>query len=326
VKKTLQILLPLALGIGILWWYISGFTADQWKSVKKALHQADYTLVIISLFLGLLSHLIRAWRWKYLLIPITGKTPRNINLVLAVGISYLINLGIPRSGEVARAGTLAKYEQLPFNKVMGTVIAERVADMIMLGLFVLLGFFLEMKKLSTFLKPYFSEQWILGGGFLLLTGLAGIISVFKARQSNKQFVRKTADFLHGILQGAMNIFHMKHKSIFLLETLLIWGLYLMMLQVVLLAFPETLKLSFGAIIFTFVAGSLSIVVSNGGIGTYPVFVTSALSLFGVPRSTGFAFSTVMWTSQTLLLIIMGIISLILLPVVNRKPSPAEANT
>ncbi len=317
-------MLPLALGIGILWWYVSGFTREQWESVKEALHQARYEYVFVSLILGLLSHLIRAWRWKYLLYPISQKHPRNINLVLAVGLSYLINLGIPRSGEVARAATLSKYEQLPFNKVMGTIIAERVADMIMLGLFIFLAFFLEMKKLTVFLSPYLPEHWIVLILLFILLSIAGVLVMFKARRSKNNFIKKTADFLHGIWSGALNIFHMPQKIVFLLETILIWGLYLAMLWVVMQAFPGTSGLPLGAVIFTFVAGSLSIVLSNGGIGTYPVFVTAALSLFGVSQPEGFAFSTVMWTSQTLLLILMGVLSLVLLPIVNRQPSNSGA--
>jgi len=318
LKKFLKIFLPLALGIGILIYFLSGFTSRQFDQIKNSIRHADYGLILLSLLLGLASHLIRAFRWKYLLYPIAGKHPRNINLVLSVGVSYLMNLGIPRSGEIGRAAILAKYEKLPFNKVMGTIIAERVADVLMLILFILLAFFLELKKITGFLSPYLPRHP--GWTVTVLAGLfvAGLSVLYILSKSRHPYLRKIFTFAQGIIHGAMNIFTMPYKWIFILETLLIWFLYLAMLWVVMLAFPETAHLGFSAVIFTFVVGSLSIVLSNGGIGTYPVFVTEALRLFGISKEGGFAFSIVMWSAQTLLLIVMGVLSLVLLPVVNRE--------
>ena len=318
MKKFLKIFLPLALGIGILIYFLSGFTSRQFDQIKNSIRHADYGLILLSLLLGLASHLIRAFRWKYLLYPIAGKRPRNINLVLSVGVSYLMNLGIPRSGEIGRAAILAKYEKLPFNKVMGTIIAERVADVLMLILFILLAFVLELKKITGFLLPYLPHHPVWTA--IILTGfiIAGLLGLYVLSKSRHPYFRKIFNFVQGIIHGALNIFTMPYKWIFILETLLIWFLYLAMLWVVMLAFPETAHLNFSAVIFTFVIGSLSIVLSNGGIGTYPVFVTEALRLFGVSKEGGFAFSIVMWSAQTILLIVMGVLSLVLLPVVNRE--------
>ncbi len=308
----------MGIGLAIFFWYLSSFDASQWKLIREGIANANFGWVMLSMLIGLASHILRAHRWKYLLEPVVNTPVRLINLILSVGISYLVNLGIPRSGEIARAGVLSQYEDVEFSKALGTVFTERIIDLFMLGLFILLGLSLEFHFIRNMLSPLFSGHngnhiWKLI--FIPLFLLVFFIWLFLSESKTAQ---KIKDFLRGLLTGILSVIKIKHKSVFIAETVFIWLGYLLMLYVVMFAFNETANLGPGAIILVFIVGSLSIVISNGGIGTYPVFVTEALALYGIPRETGFAFSLVMWTSQTLLVIIFGLFSFLLLPIVNGK--------
>ncbi len=325
MKKLLQILIPLGIGLGIFVYYISGFSTKQIEEIKSAFFDVNYFWVILSLMIGFISHLIRAYRWKYLLEPISNHPPRIHNLILSVGISYLVNLGIPRSGEVARAALLSKYENIIFPRVLGTIFTERIVDMFMLGLFIVWGLFLEFSIIKQILISVLP-----GDGFLFTRNLILIVILLLSLLivlyfSKSSLSLKIKKFLTGIISGLLSIFKIKHIKSFIIQTLLIWASYLLMLYVVMLAFEDISKLDLGAIILVFIVGSLSIVISNGGIGTYPVFVTEALMLYGISKETGFAFSLLMWTTQTLLVILFGMVSFILLPVLNRKYPVRQSN-
>ncbi len=326
MKKTLKIVLPLLFGIGILVYFLSGFSREQFIEVKQSIAQANPWLILLSVLLGVLSHIIRALRWEYLLEPMVNKKLNKLNLIFAVGLSYLLNLGIPRSGEIARALTLTKYEKLPFAKVMGTIIAERAIDLILLGFFILLSLSLEwnlfLNMLRSVFGPVSSGKTIL---FLAGLGLFTLLLLFILHKSQTTISKKIKGFLGQIITGFFSIIKSKNKMAFLFQTLVIWGLYLLMLYVVMLAFEETRHLGLGAVLLAFVAGSISIVLSNGGIGTYPVFVTEVLVLYGVSREAGFAFSITMWTAQTLILILFGLISMAGLQWVNQKTLPKPIN-
>ncbi len=326
MKKTLKILLPLVFGVGVLFLFLRGFSEQQYQNVITSIRRADIRLIVLSVLLGLLSHIIRAVRWKYLLEPFAGKRPKTWNLIFAVGLSYLVNLGIPRSGEVARALTVAKYENLPFARVMGTVITERIVDTIILLLFVLAGLWVEFDMISGYLDQYY-QNLPKGKWFIFLLSLtillwAGFIFTIK---SESVLARKIKNFTAEIKNGVFSIIRSRHKTAFFIQTFLIWFLYVLMLYVVMLAFDETKGLPSGAVLLSFVTGSLSIVLSNGGIGTYPVFVTETLLLYGVSKDGGFAFSLTMWSAQTLVLILFGIVSMMMLPAVNRKNANSQAN-
>ncbi len=326
MKKIFQVLVPLAIGIGVLLYFLSGFTREQYEEVGNSFARSNKLLLLLSVFLGLISHIIRGVRWKILLEPFSGKTLKYGNLILSVGVSYLVNLGIPRSGEISRALLVVKYEKLPFAQVMGTIIAERIIDVLILGLIILFTFFLEFDVIYSLVASFFPHISIVEFIFLsLFTIILFIVTFFFLLRSSHPFSKKIKDFFRQIIEGVLSIRKAENLKLFWLETFLIWLLYLLMLYVVMLAFDETSGLGFGAVLSAFVAGSLSIVLSNGGIGTYPVFVTEILMLYGVSKEAGFAFSLTMWTAQTLILIVFGLVSFILLPLFNRNDSIRGSN-
>ncbi len=317
MKKALKIILPLLLGAGILYYYMSGFTDKQLHEIIESIKHAEFKWVFLSLFLGLLSHIIRAYRWDYLLDTLSYH-PRKTNLILTVGLSYLLNLVIPRAGEVGRAASLSKYEKgISFDKTFGTIVAERIADIFFLLLFIGLAFFFQFDLIYEMLAPKIPKNpiWLIGE--LLAIAIVFYLIFQWLKKSNNIIIVKIKNFVLGLLKGMASILKMPHKWWFILQTAIIWLLYVAMFWVVLFAFPETKNLGIDAVLVSFIAGSIAMVISNGGFGVYPVFVAEALALYGVSIETGTAFGLLMWTTQTLLVIIFGLLCMLALPIYNK---------
>jgi hypothetical protein len=314
-SKALQIILPLALGVFLIWYSYNKFNPEQIESIKFYFKNANYSWVILSITFALLSHFSRAYRWNYMLQPLgyKAKLPNNI---MAVGIAYLMNLGIPRSGEVARALVLKKYEGTPFDKAFGTIIAERVADFIILSGLILIAVISQFATLKNFLIANFELQKILIALLVLIT--IGILFFVLLRRAKHPILLKLKSFLLGIKEGAFSIMHMKNKWGFIFHTLFIWLMYLLMFYVCIFALPETSHISFPVLISAFVVGSFAIAFTNGGFGTYPVAIAGILLLFDVPFEVGTAFGWIVWTSQFFMILVFGGLSFILLPIYNRK--------
>ncbi len=232
-------------------------------------------------------------------------------------MAYFANLGIPRSGEFLRATALTTYEGVPFEKGFGTIVTERVIDLIMLLLVIALALFLQTDIILDFL----SEKGVslLGSAVILGIGIVGLITfVFLIRRSNSGFGLKLKNFLNGMLDGVSSILKMKKKWHFIFHTFFIWGCYIAMFWVIKYTVAATIDLSFSQLLVAFIAGAFAMSTTNGGIGAYPIAVTAALSLFAVPEVSGKAFGWIMWISQTLMVVLFGAISFILLPLLNRN--------
>lgn len=237
---------------------------------------------------------------------------------MAVLVAYLVNLIVPRAGEFARATTMTKYENIPFEKAFGTIVSERVADVIMLLGIIALAFFLQTELLSSYL---FSGEdsnshytWYILGALVILA----VVFFRLMKKSENPLVKKIQNFIFGLIQGVISIFKMKKKWAFLFHTFFIWLMYVLMFYVVTFALPETTHMPFGAIIVGFVVGGLSMALTNGGLGTYPVFVASAFTLYGIEENPALAFGWIMWTAQTVMVLLFGGISFILLPIYNKE--------
>lgn len=317
IKKIAFIILPIALGVFLIWWSLSTLSESDKFEIKNALENANYFWIFFSLFLGLLSHLSRAYRWEFLLVPL-GYKPRFMNSVFAIFIAYFINLAIPRAGEVARATAISKYESIPFEKAFGTIIAERIVDVIMLLLIIGVAFFYQFDLLMELILKKIPKDPIylvlLGTLFVFIAGLA----YFLILKSNSIFFKKIRNFIKGLLEGVKSVFSMQKKWAFLFHTFFIWSMYLLMFYTVSLALPETSNISLGVVVTGFVVGALSIATTNGGLGTYPLGVQQVLILYGIASNPALAFGWLMWTAQTFMLLLFGGISLLIMPLYNRK--------
>ncbi|MDG1805223.1 lysylphosphatidylglycerol synthase transmembrane domain-containing protein [Flavicella sp.] len=313
VKKTI----PLALGVFLIWISLSKLTPEDIESVKTSFKTANYWWVLLSLVLGVLSHFSRAYRWKFMLEPL-GYKPKFLNSAMAVIIAYLVNLGIPRAGELSRAAALAEYEDVPFEKGFGTIVAERVADLVMYALFILLAFFAQYDLIKTELSKKLPENPVYTVVALIILAAIGYLFLKWLKNSEKESVVKLKTFISGLIVGVKSIFTMKKKWAFIFHTLFIWVMYIMMLYVAKFAIPETADLSINAVLISFVIGTFSYAATNGGIGAYPIAIQSALLLYGINEVAGLSFGWIMWTSQTLMVLVFGGLSFLLLPLYNKS--------
>lgn len=316
LKKRLKTILPIALGVFLVWYSYDSTTPENRKEILFYIKEANPFWVSLSVLLGILGHLSRAIRWNFLLEPL-GYKPRLINNVLIILTSYFANLGIPRTGEVLRATALTTYEKVPFEKGFGTIVTERVIDVIMLLLVVFTTFLLQTEVIMGILL----ERGFNAKGLLLLAAsgiIAILLFVLIIKKSNSSFAKRIKGFVKGLLDGIFSIFKMKHKWLFLLHTFFIWGCYFGMLWVIKFTVPETIDLTLSQLLVAFVAGSFAMATTNGGIGLYPIAVRSALTIFGISAVSGDAFGWIIWIAQTLMIVVFGTISFLLLPLLNRN--------
>jgi uncharacterized protein (TIRG00374 family) len=315
-KKWVKTLGPMALGVFFIWFSLSKFSAEELNQLWINIRNVDVTWVIISFFMGLLSHLSRAYRWKFLLEPV-HVVPEFKNCFLSLMLGYLANLGIPRSGEVLRGATLASYEDVKFETTFGTIITERLVDLVMLLSIVGIASLSQSEKIIDFfssqnINPFF-------GGLVILSLILLLIIAFRIiKNSQLPFFQKLKTFIEELFKGMKTVFKMKKTLYFLLHTFIIWGLYVGMFYVLKFAFPATQDLGLQATLVAFVFGAFAMSVTNGGIGLYPIAIGLAFSTFGVSAATGEAFGWVMWGTQTGLVILLGGLSFLLLPLLNRR--------
>lgn len=296
----------------MVWYSLSQISIEE---LLKYFKKADYTYILLGMFFGLLSHLSRAYRWQFQLEPM-GYNIKLGNSIMAVFATYLINYTIPRAGEVARASILTNYEGVPFEKGFGTIVAERIADMlVMLGI-ITVTLFLQFDFIYGFLVEKFDPTKI----GIAMAGLIILIIFFLRiiKKSHSKIALKIKSFVNGLVEGALSIFKMKKKWAFIFHTLFIWGMYVLMFYVTTFSLQEMSNIPFAAVLIGFIAASFSIAATNGGIGSYPeAIVLVFTSLFFIPEDPSRAFGWIVWSSQTLLIIIFGGLSLIYLPVFNR---------
>ena len=300
----------------MVWYLYNSTTTEQRKEILDYIKEADPLWIGISIAIGILSHVSRAIRWNYLLQPL-GYKPKTINNVLIILTAYLTNLGIPRSGEFLRATALATYENVPFEKGFGTIVTERLVDVIMLLLIILVALFLQTDLIVGFILD--TGIGLFGGMIFLLISILGlIIAVRLIKKSKSGFIVKIRGFLRNLLDGVLSIFKMEHKWPFIIHTIFIWSCYIAMFWVIKFTVLETADLSLGALLVAFVGGAIAMTTTNGGFIAYPAFVSKSLEIFGVSIVSGNAFGWIMWISQTLMVVVFGAISFLLLPLLNRN--------
>jgi|TARA_B100000700_G_scaffold325519_1_gene434506 uncharacterized protein (TIRG00374 family) len=316
LKKILKTIIPLLLGIFLIWYSYNSATPTERAELIRNIKKADPFWVGLSLVLGTLSHLSRAYRWKFMLEPL-GYKPKFINSFMALMAGYLANLGIPRSGEFLRAATLKTYEDIPVEKGFGTIISERLADLIILLSIISLAVILQTDNVLTYFAENNINPIFTIGVFVVLV-ILGTFSLILIKKSKLPLLRKIKDFAKGLLEGMRSILKMRQKWAFIFHTLFIWIMYVTMFYVATFAIPETTNVGFGAILAAFVVGSFAISVTNGGIGVYPIAIAGVLTLFSISRQGGEAFGWVVWASQTFLNLVLGGLSFIFLPILNRR--------
>ncbi|MBO6828047.1 lysylphosphatidylglycerol synthase transmembrane domain-containing protein [Allomuricauda sp.] len=316
LKKFLKLFVPIAFGLFLVWYSYNSTTPEERDQILHYISNASPFWVGISVIIGILSHISRAVRWKYLLEPMEYR-PKTINTIFIVLISYFANLGIPRSGEILRATALTTYEKVPFEKGFGTIVTERVIDLLMLLIIILVTLVLQTDFILGFLEQRGVN--LIGAIGILFVGIVGLfLGSYIIRKSKSPLALKLKGFLGGLQDGVLSLFRMKNKWPFILHTVFIWTAYFGMFWVIKYTVEETVPLSMGELLVAFVAGAFAMSTTNGGIGLYPIAVSAALGIYGISSVSGDAFGWIMWIAQTMMVVLFGTISFIVLPLLNRN--------
>jgi glycosyltransferase 2 family protein len=320
-KKTLltivQLIVFVGLGVFIIYWKAGQLSEADKASMYESMRSVNLWMLIPLLFTGFLSHLFRALRWRLLLEPMHIR-PSVTNTTISVLIGYLVNLFIPRMGEVAKCTVLARYEKVPADKMVGTIVAERAFDVVCLLLVTVLAFSLQANVIGDYSRELLGKFSAKTNSLLIAIGglvvlIAALVFVYRR---NKQ--SKVGKFIKGMGDGVRSIFHLQKRGMFLLYTLLIWGCYLFMLILGFWSMPVTMHLSPLAALVVLIFGSIGMIVTQGGIGAYPVLVGKILTFYGLDAGSGLAFGWVSWMVQTLIVLVLGFIALFLMFTYNRK--------
>jgi uncharacterized protein (TIRG00374 family) len=308
-------LLPIFIGVFCIYY---SFKDISFSEFKEYFTKINYLWVFVGIFLGALSHISRSYRWKFLIEPL-GYKLGFINSVLTVFSAYLINYTVPRAGDIARGTMISKYENIPFEKAIGTIVAERAVDVLCILIIILIGLIIEFDKISNKLIDFVEESDFSTVLLSLLIAVIVTATVYFVIKRFK-FYKKIKSFLSGLIDGITIIFKMKNRNQFIFHSIFIWLMYVLMFYFTSKAFIDLNQVTFFQLTISFTLAALSIMLSNGGIGIYPLAVEESLGWYGVQSATGLAFGWVMWLSQTLMVVIFGGLSLFVLPFINRSKS------
>jgi glycosyltransferase 2 family protein len=289
----------------------------------KAIRETNYFWIIISLILSFFAFAVRAYRWKYVLEPLGFKT-KFWNRYHALMIGYVVNLTIPRAGEASRSAMLYRSDGIPFSKSFGTIVAERAVDLCMLTSVSLLTAYFnynDFNVIFTEIQSTFSNSETDGFPWkIVLYGVFGLgfITLIFLMIFNQKWKTKLLSFVKDVFQGVFSIFNCKNPWAYIGFTLLIWVLYISYFGISFLSIEDTKDFPLSGIMLAFIAGSLGITFTNGGIGAFPILIGLVVNFVlsdsnPNAHAVGNALGMIIWSSQTLLVIILGLISLLLLP-------------
>ncbi len=313
----------LGLGLLIIWLSLKDLTSVERTQIMHSFRTANYYWVVLAIILGICSHLVRAARWVLFFEPM-GFKPRFKVTFYAVMIGYFANMAFPRLGEVTRCGILSKYEKVPFEKALGTVVTERAIDMLIFFLLFFLMFFTQLGTIRDYLDEKIYPSLVAKFGtlhysrviFLSLGGLLFVLILLWFALRKKLMATKTwikvRTLVIGFWEGLKSLSQIRKPGFFIISSLLIWVLYFFMLYVIFFCFLETSVIGLGAGLSSLVLGSVGIMITPGGIGLYPAIIQETLLLYGIAKPTGLALGWISWTAQTLMILVLGGASLLLL--------------
>ncbi|MDN3669022.1 lysylphosphatidylglycerol synthase transmembrane domain-containing protein [Echinicola jeungdonensis] len=313
-KQWIQVGISLVVAIWIFWFL---YKDVKMESLLEALQQASLFWIFMSVFISVLGYGLRAWRWKLLIEGDVGKKVKSSHSFWALMVGYLVNLLVPRAGEVARCGVLKRTDNLQVSKLLGTVILERMIDLLfLLGVMVLAfvvehevfvqlaGDLVSLETLAVSLKSYM--PLLLGG--VILIGI--ILNWVRKRYRDHGLVQKFQHFMREFFQGMKSLRQVTHPKSFWMASTCIWIIYFLMMYFVAIAIPSTANLSPSAVLMVMVMGSIGMIAPvQGGIGTFHALVAFILMTYGLTEEEGKIIAVIIHSSQVLTVLLLGALGL-----------------
>ncbi|MEO6327515.1 MAG: lysylphosphatidylglycerol synthase transmembrane domain-containing protein [Ginsengibacter sp.] len=319
----------LGIGFFLVWWQFDKMTAMQKAQFSESLRNANYWLVLPVIAMAILSHISRSVRWKILIEPM-GYDPSTKNAFYSVMSGYLANTFVPRAGEILKCSLLSRYEKIPMNKLIGTILIERVFDLICYLVLIAITILIQLNKVSFFAKEKFSEMASTSRVFpvwlKLITAVTIIICLIffmkwiLKKFAHHRYIIHLRGFHIGLREGLNSIRYLKNKSWFLAHTLFIWVMYLMQIYVGFSALSATEHLGIAQACSVLSLATLGMIVSPGGIGAFPLAVQEVLLIYDIDNVS---FGWLMWGVSTAIIIVAGLFSLLLL-IYKKDKKPDEA--
>lgn len=328
IFSALRIGIFFAIGALLFWLVLRNQDIDL---IREKLLLADWRWALLALIFGCFSNVFRAMRWNMLIHPL-GERPKLINTFGAVFVGYMANLAIPRLGEISRCAILNRYEKVPINKLFGTVVTERIIDVLTIFTLLLVVVLLEFDIMSAFSMKYvfhplgekfnalFSHGmvfYVIGvGAFVAFFFLSWLVFVLIRRT---RYYVKLRFLIGGFVSGIQTVSKLKNRNLFLVHTLLIWGMYMLMSYCCFFCFGATSDLGLITALAVMVFGGFGWAAPvQGGFGTYHVIITQALVLFGIAENDGLAFAILSHATQVFGMLVFGLLALVVLPLINKK--------
>lgn len=327
-RTILQYLIFLGLGVFFAWLSLKNLDKEKTEQIKIAFRNARHWLIIPVFAILFLSHFVRAVRWRLLIEPL-GYNPSRTNSFFAVMIGYLVNQGVPRLGEVVKCTVLARYEKIPVDKLVGTIILERIIDAITLLLVFGITLVLQPQLYTRILDAFFNTSpadtrekgvstllltIILLGAVVLLVGLW----MFFKKKTFHDLVKLFKRIWKSVIQGVSAIKHLKKRKQFIFLTFSLWSLYLSGGLIGFMAFRETELYGIKEAFTILSAGSIGMIASPGGIGAYAYLIEKTMQLYGLNYTIALAFGWILWLAQTTVILLGGLISFAALPYYNKN--------
>lgn len=326
VLSVLQYVLFMGAGIFLVWWQLRSMTPNEMAEFKSALRNTNYWLMLPVVGMSLLSHLSRAFRWKLLMEPL-GYKPAIKNVFAVTMVGYLANSAIPRLGELLKCSLLGKYENLKIDKLIGTILVERAFDFICYLAFIGITVLLQMKLIGSYVNEKIAAMDDADGLpfwaklIMIVAAIALVVVGFKwllTQYPKSKFIAKVNGFIAGLGTGFSTIRNLRHRKLFVAHTLFIWAMYLLQVYLGFFAMNGLEQLDLKAAFSVLSLATLAMIVTPGGIGSFPVFVMQTLMIYGIASPLGKAFGWLIWGANTSIVIVAGFISLILLPMMNKN--------
>jgi uncharacterized protein (TIRG00374 family) len=330
-KSIIQFVILLGVGILLTWLSLWSVWGERGKIVDS-FKTANYFWVFISIVISLFSHFLRAYRWNYLLKP-AGYSVKTSNAIGAVLVGYFANYGLPRMGEITRCTLVTRYDKVPFEVALGTVITERIIDTLLLLVIFVLTLFAQFSELSELAAEYIFTP--LSGKLsamsqnpvqliILVVVLLVIVAGFfllRKRISNL-FTGKFGNIIKGFGKGLSSVKDVEHKFQFILLSFAIWASYFYSLYFCFFAFEGTSHLGQPECLVLLLFGTFGVAFSPGGLGAYQAIITTLLiTTYHIDKISAVSFPWMSWTAQFIVIVVLGIASLIVLPLINKtKPT------
>ncbi|MEP1035343.1 lysylphosphatidylglycerol synthase transmembrane domain-containing protein [Ekhidna sp.] len=313
----LKVLVSIGLA-GILLYVV--FRNVAWEEFWQRAKSVDYTWVVVSILLSIIAYVARAYRWNILLEPL-GYNLKTSRTTLAVLIGYLANLALPRLGEITRCGVLNRNDKVAIPAALGSVVTERIIDVVTLLILILVSLMVESARLMAFLDSAYRDLnipsyiiWI-----VFFTGILGAILVIVFIRKQDQLKGKFADLIKGFISGFLSLKDIKRPIGFILSTIVIWVVYFMMSYIIVFSLPETSQLGIGAGLMLLITGGIALSIPvQSGFGTYHGMIAGMLVLYSIEETTGIFLATLLHTSQIAAVALFGSISLIISFLIRRR--------